>query len=86
MLHTHIHKGAKCSRASVNGMMGLYCLHYNLHINWELWEMVGLILASFAGLAVSLCVSGAAVQTHAKLTMASTVVLDCGAPFFSPDV
>ena len=32
-----------------------------------------LILASFAGSAVSLCTVGAAVQTHAKLTMARTV-------------
>lgn len=40
----------------------------------ELWEKVCLILASFAGWAVSLCVSGAAVQTHAKLTMARTVI------------
>lgn len=33
-----------------------------------------LILASFAGSAVSLCTLGAAVQTHAKLTMARTVI------------
>jgi len=35
---------------------------------------VFLILASFAGWAVSLCALGAAVQTHAKLTMASSVI------------
>lgn len=35
--------------------------------------LIGLALVSFAGWAVSLCALGAAVQTHAKLTMASTV-------------
>lgn len=61
-----------------------------LHINWTqqfvlmlqiyytlisdmLWELFQ-ILASFAGWAVSLCALGAAVQTHAKLTTAGTVI------------
>lgn len=62
-----------------------------LHINWTqqfvlmlqiyyalisdtLWEVFQ-ILASFAGWAVSLCALGAAVQTHAKLTKAGTVII-----------
>lgn len=58
-------------------------MHYTCTLPESCGEL-GLILASFAGWAVSLCVSGAAVQTHAKLTMSRKVILDCGSPSFPP--
>lgn len=65
-------------------MMGTVLFALYLHTDWKPWGTLGLILASFAGWAVSLCVSGAAVQTHAKLTMARTVILYRGPLPFPP--
>lgn len=55
--------------------MGSVDTHFYLYNHMgEQRKKLCLILASFAGWAVSLCALGAAVQTHAKLTMAGTVI------------